>query len=334
MTTLRLSTWAAGAATAAAAVLVAAATAAPSTAAPAPPTPPARLLSTSAPVAPCAPAATTSVLVPHAAPVVDWSENLAYDADGDLWVTRSLTSRLERYDPAGDLTATVDIPSPSAVRLGPDGMLYVNSGDSPVALATGSRDGRILRLDPAHPQAPPEVFASGFGMPNGLAFGPDGALYVGDSARGVIRVRPDGSIDDGWSSRAPRLGDGTGLVNGAEFNGVQVIGDAVYVAITESLSGRILRIPIDAPDDAGVAADITVGPGVPALPDDLTAGSDGRLYVATTAGKLVRVDPDTGGSCVIAAGQPMTAVAPIPGAAGDLAVTTELGDVLRVHVPG
>ncbi len=57
---------------------------------------------------------------------------------------------------------------------------------------TGTRDGRILRLDVATGRFE-EVARTG-GRPLGMAFGPDGTLYVCDADRGLLGVAPDGTV--------------------------------------------------------------------------------------------------------------------------------------------
>jgi len=76
----------------------------------------------------------------------------------------------------------VDIPNPTSLAVGPDGMLYVSS----------RFDGTVHRLmddDRA------ELFATGLGTAFGLAFGADGYLYVGDRAGSILRVSPDRQVD-------------------------------------------------------------------------------------------------------------------------------------------
>ncbi|MEV6770848.1 hypothetical protein AB0N05_19720 [Nocardia sp. NPDC051030] len=249
-------------------------------------------------------------------PLLDWSENLGYDAAGNLWVSRTYRNEVQRYDSAGHMTATVPVQFPGAVRLGPDGLMYANSGDSPSSLLTGSS---IVRFDPNAAEPRPEVFAAGRNMVNGAAFDAEGFLYVTDSLSGVLRIRPDGSTDDQWASRAKIFG----------ANGLAVIGRDLYVGVLPSLGGQILRVPIGNPEARVVAAQLNAGI-LPAFPDDLTVGPDGQIYVATALGRLARVDPNTGGSCTVYSGEPMTSVAVDPG--GDLTVGTESGDVLRVHL--
>lgn len=53
-------------------------------------------------------------------------------------------------------------------------------------------DGKIRRLRPDGTQ--PEVFADTGGRPLGLAWAPDGSLVVADGIRGLLAVRPDGTV--------------------------------------------------------------------------------------------------------------------------------------------
>jgi glucose/arabinose dehydrogenase len=84
---------------------------------------------------------------------------------------------------------------PTAVRVGPDGALYVGE-------FTGDRapngQAKVWRVVPGQP---PEIFARGFTRITGLAFGPDGSLYVSEFGRSlrsqkatgdVVRQFPDG----------------------------------------------------------------------------------------------------------------------------------------------
>lgn len=278
----------------------------------------------------CVPATATAAIA-ASIPVLDWSENIGFDAQGDLWISRVLRNEVQRYDRAGNLTATVTVPTPGAIRLGPDNFLYVNSADIPNILLPTHR-GAVIRFDPAAAVPTPEIFVAGLGVPNGAAFDTDGYLYVGDLLLGVVRVHPDGAIDTAWTARSPKNFDILGGVNGYGINGVAVVGDSVYAAVTVSATGRILRIPIDAAHPS-VAIDLAPGVlSVPTLPDDLTSGADGMLYVVTATGQLVRVDPRTHSSCTVLSTEPMTAVAFIPGSDRELLVTTESGTVLRVRL--
>ncbi|WP_378733606.1 SMP-30/gluconolactonase/LRE family protein [Nocardia brasiliensis] len=273
------------------------------------------------PIASCAPALAATA-VPASIPVLDWAENIGYDAQGNVWVSRVYRNVVQRYDRSGALTATVPVEFPGAVRSGPDGLLYVVYGDTPTSVF---RPGGVVRFDPTAADPKPEVFVSGLAtMPNGAAFDADGYLYLGASLSGVIRVRPDGSIDTEWTGRAPET----------SANGVVVHDRVLYVTSNGGPLGRILRIPIDTPGNPSTVADLSSPvPGVPDFVDDLLIDPAGILYVTTVFGQLVRVDPATGAACAVLNGEPLTSVVAIPGQSGQLMAGTESGAVLRIQLP-
>lgn len=81
---------------------------------------------------PACPAAAVST-VTAGVPVLDWTENAGFDAGGALWVSRTARGVVERYDAAGAVTRSVAVELPGAVRLGPDGLLYVTTGNFPTS---------------------------------------------------------------------------------------------------------------------------------------------------------------------------------------------------------
>ncbi|WP_054811835.1 SMP-30/gluconolactonase/LRE family protein [Nocardia arizonensis] len=268
----------------------------------------------------CAPALAQTAIAPDV-PILDWSENVGYDARGDLWVARIYRNEVQRYDRTGALTASVPVEFPGAVRLGPDGLMYVVYGDTPVSAV---RPGGVVRFDPAAPAPAPEVFVAGLAsMPNGAAFGDDGALYVAAGNAGVIRVRPDGTVDPEWSARA--------AVPGA--NGIAIRDGVVYLTANSAPLGRVLSFPVDAPERRTVLADLTSRvPGAPDFADDLIIDSAGYLYVTTLSGTLVRVDSRGGAVCTLLTGEPMTSVVAVPQRPGELLAGTEGGAVLRIRL--
>lgn len=290
---------------------------------------------TPSPTAPCG-AVSTRTLVPAATPVLSWSENVGYDRQGHLWVSRSLAGVIDGYDTTGRRIASVNVESPGAVRQGPDGQMYATTGNSPVHMIPGlPRQGAIVSFDPTSRHPRPHVVTRGLGMPNGLAFDDAGAMYVADSALGVVRIRVDGSIDRGWTARAPKNLAPDRTVNGTGMNGIAIAGDTAYVSMTESLTGRILRVPLQRPQAASTAADLTAP--LPGIVDDLAVLDSRRLAAATTTGQIIVVDLPTGRRCVVNLGRPATSLAVEPGhhsgaASGrfTVAVGTEDGAVLQV----
>ncbi|WP_194815244.1 SMP-30/gluconolactonase/LRE family protein [Nocardia sp. XZ_19_385] len=270
------------------------------------------------PISTCAPARVTTAL-PAGTPVLDWAENVGYDRRGNLWVSRLYRNEVQRYDNTGKLTATVPVAFPGAVRLGPDGLLYVVYGDAPSSAVI---PGGVLRFDPDAADPRPEVFASGFTMPNGAAFDSAGNLYVAATGSGVIRIGRDGVLDKDWTARAA----GTGA------NGIVVRGEMIYLTSNGNPLGRVLSFSIAAPEHRTVLADLSTSLGIPDFADDLHVDGDGVLYVTTVSGQLVRIDPASGGVCTVLSTEPMTAVVAVPGRTDELLAGTEAGGVLRIRL--
>ncbi|QRY61853.1 hypothetical protein JVX90_15785 [Gordonia sp. PDNC005] len=267
-----------------------------------------------APSAAASPACTTSTvrtLIPAPVPLLSWVENLGYDKAGSLWVSRVQQNVVERYDARGGKTGTVRVDSPGAVRLGPDGLMYVTSGDTTINMIPGlPLRGRVVSFDPTSTKPTARTVARGLGMPNGMAITHDGTMYVADSNLGVVKVRKNGSIDHSWTARAPKNLAPNTTVNGTGMNGIVISGGAAYATMTQSLTGRVLRIPLDDPSKVSTAADLTSP--VPGVVDDIALVGDRTIAAATTTGQLIVVDLPTGKRCTVNAGRPITSVALTP----------------------
>jgi len=144
---------------------------------------------------------------------------LTVDSDGVLWVADTRPAALIRLEPGGRfervLTSFGAEPFvyPNDLCFGPDGKLYLTeSGVTDDDLAPGgvfrsdwktvALDGRVYRIDPRSLEI--EQVAGGIRYANGLAFGPDDALYVAETLSGAI-LRYD--WDDGAIGPASVFGD-------------------------------------------------------------------------------------------------------------------------------
>jgi outer membrane protein assembly factor BamB len=112
---------------------------------------------------------------------------------------------------------------PGAVAVGPDGLLYVlNNGDGPDALFAMRPDGEVVRRIPLGGKS---------NIAAGLAFDPDGAIYIGDTMGGRIwKYSPDGGeplaawggVAGGFNNLVGVVADEDGTVYGAEMSGKRV----------------------------------------------------------------------------------------------------------------
>jgi gluconolactonase len=163
---------------------------------------------------------------------------LALTADGAIWVCETLDPALVRLELSGALehvvTSIDGVPLlwPNDVCVGPDGALYAT--DSGVRLrdfldetgapaahwASLEYRGKVFRYDPATREA--WFLDDGYQFTNGIAFGPDGLLYVNETMTGnVYRYRLDSEgrvvggrelfsnvLDPAWTQTGMRGPDG------------------------------------------------------------------------------------------------------------------------------
>lgn len=258
----------------------------------------------------CGAPASVSVFATKGFPAGDVLENLGFDAAGAMWVSNATTSRVHKLDAAGADLGSFALPSPGALTLGPDGLMYANYGNAFAgAIARTGRAG-VVRFDPATPPSAivPSPFASGLDMANGGIFDDAGNYYASnDAGDGLVKIAPDGTVDRDWVH-----------VWGA--NGLVVDDGVLYAAITFDARSPVEAIPLADPASHFTAVQATFGvvslePGVYTDPnmdaplvglkglDDMTRAPDGSLWaVANGMGELLRIDPVAGSVCVVASG--------------------------------
>lgn len=171
----------------------------------------------------------------------------------------------------------------------PDGSMFM--------AATGAAAGRGLwHIDPDGQGRMLAATPAG-SWPNGVSFGPagpEGPVYLADSALGVIwLIDPTtGALDEAYAGNILRARPGA-LAPGA--NGIQLFDDHMYV--TNSDAGTLVRFDVD--DRGALQNPAFALTGVPA--DDFAFAHDGTIYLTTHIfDTVVRADPD-GRRAIIAA---------------------------------
>jgi sugar lactone lactonase YvrE len=116
-------------------------------------------------------------------------DNPVFGADGSVYVTYSGSRGQEATVSIFKVTASGarepfvhGLVNPTSMALGPDGHLYVSS----------RFEGRVYRI---FDDGRYEVMASDLGVACGLAFGSDGALFVGDRSGTIFRVDRKGRTE-------------------------------------------------------------------------------------------------------------------------------------------
>jgi len=191
------------------------------------------------------------------------------------------------------------------LAMGPDGFLYIGTGDAndrPNAPDRDSLNGKVLRIRsdgspaPGNPFGTP-VFTTGHRNVQGIAFGPDGTVYAAEFGQDTwdeLNVLRAGQ-DYGWPAAEGDDGDGgtrplaSWHTDDASPSGVAYAGGAVWMA---GLKGeRLWRVPVAGGERTGdpvAYLDGTYG----RLRTVVTA-PDGSLWV-TTSNTDGRGDPKDG----------------------------------------
>src|SRR5215208_5405536 len=224
------------------------------------------------------------------------SEGVTVDAGGTVYASLSPLGQLVRIgsDGAYEVVGTVEgLQEGDIGMLGlaahPDGSIYAG-----VVSANPDANG-VWRFDVETGEAQRVPGTEQIGLPNGIAFAADGAMYVTDSIAGAVwRVPPDGTAEQ-WLQDALLEGDesiGFGIPIGA--NGIALDGASgtVYVAVLEQ--GTLVAIPIEDDGAAGAPAVHTTFTDAqsPVLVDGIALDAANNLYVAQPAANtVVRVTP-------------------------------------------
>ncbi|WP_314037022.1 SMP-30/gluconolactonase/LRE family protein [Dietzia sp. CH92] len=274
------------------------------------------------PIAACpGPAPRVSTFGDAPVPVVGWTENLAFDADGRLWVSTTFLNRVDAYDPDGRVVASVAVRAPGGIALGPDGRMHVAAGTGYLADRSD-----VVTFDPAAERPEARIEARLDARMNGLVVDAAGNRYLTSlDVPALTRVTAAGEVDDDWTRRA-----GIGV-----SNGIAIEGDTAYV--TQSTTRTVvLKVPLDRPE-ATTTRELTTPPEIARGLDDLAVTPQALYVTSWTTGEVFRVDRGTGDACVLVGGIPRATAVVVADGFGefgpdDLLVTSLHGPIRHVRL--
>jgi sugar lactone lactonase YvrE len=259
-------------------------------------------------------------------------ESVISDAKGRLYFTDADAGELLRMDRRhSEPEVVIDgIRAPGGLAFLDDGTLLVGYGD---AIATGSTglenpQAGLIRFDPKTGKSAP--YTDGFTMSNGVAVGPDGAVYgSNDVGVGIDRFL-DGTVTRGWAT----IASSNGLV-------VDSSGKYLYAAQT-FVPAAISRITISDPPVVESWFAAPEGDTAAGL-DGLTRDAHDNLFVAANSGGAVWKIGSDRQACALAHLPPLGPSAVAFGGAGkaqhgapqrfgrrNLYVTTFQGELLQL----
>jgi len=202
------------------------------------------------------------------------------------------------------------------IQFGPDGFLYVSTGetgDPPLAQERDSLAGKILRITPKGKPAPGNPFGTaiwswGHRNVQGLAFTDDGQLWASEFGQNTFDElnRIDAGANYGWPEFEGEGGTDSGFVDPqavwgtdvASPSGLAFTGGALYMAALRG--NRLWKIPLDAEGDAAQPEAYFVGEygrmrTVVVAPDGslwlTTSNQDGRGSPADDDDRILKVTP-------------------------------------------
>lgn len=198
-------------------------------------------------------------------------DDVAFDADGNLYATEVMDGRVSVRDTDGRTRVLRDdVPSANGITFH-RGRLFIGECRA---------GGRLLEFDLAG--GPPRVLLEGVPSPNAMEVGPDGLLYFPVmGANEIWRIDPDGG-------EPHCVATGLGVPDSVKFDAHG------YIVSTQVASGQVLRIDPRSGEQRLLAQ---LNPGL----DNCTFVGD-RLFVSNFTGEITEISPNGTVQSVLAGG--------------------------------
>ncbi len=198
-------------------------------------------------------------------------DDVAFDADGNLYATEVMDGRVSVRDTGGRTRVLRDdVPSANGITFH-QGRLFIGEC---------REGGRLLEFDLAG--GPPRVLLENVPSPNAMEVGPDGLLYFPVmGANEIWRIDPDGG-------EPQCVATGLGVPDSVKFDAQG------YIVSTQVASGQVLRIDPRSGEQRLLAQ---LNPGL----DNCTFVGD-RLFVSNFTGEITEISPDGTTRSVLAGG--------------------------------
>jgi len=228
----------------------------------------------------------------------DAAEGIAFNGEGDLFIAANRA--VWRADPSGAVTRLTDVFSNLGLAgFGERDLLMADFGPTNATADSSENDGIIWLISP---EGEKREVVRGIADPNFVFVRDDGTFLVTDDFTENIYVADTTGAVRVWSTAVPYPNGLVASSDGSRLYVAQIFSQLDPIVLTD----RVWTLPIEGGEPAGEPRLLaeTGGAGV----DGLALDEQGRVYVAdNNAGKIWRIDPESGALVLIAEGMPHVA---------------------------
>ncbi len=221
---------------------------------------------------------------------------VALDGQGNVYVSVPASNKVHKYNSKGEMVASLSVPRPYGIAVGPSGRLYVSSVRVPQRANNYVNHSAVLIFSPSMEKLGTLGAEKGeFEAPVDLEIDGSGDIYVADALKGAVRVYNAAGI-------LVRT-IGSGYLRGEQWTKAVAVSDtanngAGEVYVIDSVKTTVQGYLVDAPrvtvfskSGAQLRSFGQYGAelGKMMLPAGIAAGSGGKLYVADLGNNVVHV---------------------------------------------